>query len=130
VIEGNYDTYVHFVKQGLAVGQDAAATTSTAAAATNGRTARRAAEARSVSGAVADANSKRKRRFPYRKVADLEQEIHEREAAIETINTALIEPAVLRNGEQVRTLKLELATHQETLARLYEHWEEAAELNG
>jgi ATP-binding cassette subfamily F protein 3 len=130
VIEGNYDTYVHFVKQGLAVGQDAAATTSTAAAATNGQPARRASEAKSVTGAVAAASTKRKRRFPYRKVADLEQEIHEREAAIETINTALIEPAVLRNGEQVRTLKLELATHQETLARLYEHWEEAAELNG
>jgi hypothetical protein len=27
-------------------------------------------------------------------------------------------------------LKLELSTQQETLARLYEHWEEAAELNG
>jgi ATP-binding cassette subfamily F protein 3 len=124
VIEGNYDTYVHFVKQGLAVAQGAA----NAPAATNGRPATRAP---AVAGtATVDSGTKRKRRFPYRKVADLEQEIHERETAIETLNAALIDPAVLRNGEQVRALKLELATHHETLGRLYEHWEEAAELNG
>ena len=126
VIEGNYDTYLHFVKQGLAVAQGTSAATA-ANAATNGRPSGRASAAKS---AAADSTTRRKRRFPYRKVADLEQEIHERESAIEHINEALIDPAVLRNGEQVRALKLELSTQQETLARLYEHWEEAAELNG
>jgi ATP-binding cassette subfamily F protein 3 len=126
VIEGNYDTYLHFVKQGLAVAQGTSAATA-ANAATNGRPSGRASAAKS---AAADSTTRRKRRFPYRKVADLEQEIHERESAIENINEALIDPAVLRNGEQVRALKLELSTQQETLARLYEHWEEAAELNG
>jgi ATP-binding cassette subfamily F protein 3 len=130
VIEGNYDTYVHFVKQGLAVAQGAMGATEATSSA-NGQPARRASAGRSTAGATtADATTKRRRRFPYRKVADLEQEIHERESAIEDINASLIDPAVLRNGEQVRTLKLELTTHQETLARLYEHWEEAAELNG
>jgi ATP-binding cassette subfamily F protein 3 len=126
VIEGNYDTYLHFVKQGLAVAQGTSAATA-ANAATNGRPSGRASAAKS---AAADSTTRRKRRFPYRKVADLEQEIHERESEIEHINEALIDPAVLRNGEQVRALKLELSTQQETLARLYEHWEEAAELNG
>jgi ATP-binding cassette, subfamily F, member 3 len=127
VIEGNYDTYVHFVKQGLAVAQGA----TDGIAVTNGRPADRASAGKLATDTTsADATTKRKRRFPYRKVADLEQEIHERETAIEIINSALIDPAVLRNGEQVRSLKLELGTQQETLARLYEHWEEAAELNG
>jgi ATP-binding cassette subfamily F protein 3 len=126
VIEGNYDTYLHFVKQGLAVAQGTSAATA-ANAATNGRPSGRASADKST---AADSTTRRKRRFPYRKVADLEQEIHERESEIEHINEALIDPAVLRNGEQVRALKLELSTQQETLARLYEHWEEAAELNG
>ncbi|MEX2138288.1 MAG: ABC-F family ATP-binding cassette domain-containing protein [Pirellulales bacterium] len=127
VIEGNYDTYVHFVRQGLAVAQGKA----DAAAAGNGRVAGRAASTKSVTSvATTEPPPKRKRRFPYRKVVELEQEIHDRETAIKSINASLSDPAVLRNGEQVRALKLDLAIHQETLALLYDHWEEAVELNG
>jgi hypothetical protein len=36
----------------------------------------------------------------------------------------------LRNGELVRSVKTDLGAHRETLAVLYEHWEEAVELNG
>jgi ATP-binding cassette subfamily F protein 3 len=127
VIEGNYDTYVHFVRQGLAAAQGKL----DAAAAANGRAASRTASLKSVTKATTiEPPLKRKRRFPYRKVVELEQEIHERETAIESINASLIDPAVLRNGEQVRALKVDLAVNQETLARLYEHWEEAVELNG
>lgn len=126
VIEGNYDTYVHFVKQGLAAAQD-----KLDAAATNGRSQGRQPQAKSAASTVtAEPPPKRKRRFAYRKVADLEQEIHQRESTVESINFALIDPAVLRNGEQVRALKLDLAAQQEALAQLYEHWEEAVELNG
>jgi ATP-binding cassette subfamily F protein 3 len=127
VIEGNYDTYTHFVRQGLAAEQGKSA----AAASVNGRAQARSAPARATaSDSSAGQTSKRKRRFPYRKVADLEQEIHEREITIDSINASLIDPAVLRNGDQVRALKLDLAAQQESLSRLYEHWEEAVELNG
>jgi ATP-binding cassette subfamily F protein 3 len=127
VIEGNYDTYTHFVRQGLAAEQGKSA----AAASVNGRAQARSAPARATaSDSSAGQTSKRKRRFPYRKVADLEHEIHEREITIDSINASLIDPAVLRNGDQVRALKLDLAAQQESLSRLYEHWEEAVELNG
>jgi ATP-binding cassette subfamily F protein 3 len=131
VIEGDYDAYLHLVRQGLAV---ASSSKEAPMAPTNGRTTPSAAPHGSRDPVPTTAEnvrtSKRKRRFPYRKVPELEAEILERETAIESINTALTDPAVLRNGEQVRNLKCDLTSHQEALARLYEHWEEAVELNG
>jgi hypothetical protein len=35
----------------------------------------------------------------------------------------------LRNGERVKSIMAKIAEEQETLKRLYEHWEEAGELN-
>jgi ATP-binding cassette subfamily F protein 3 len=125
VLEGNYETYLHFVKQGLAVAQQDSAAAGTA-------TSRASAAGQSKSAPAADRSSsaKRRRRFPYRKVADIEREIQEHESRIEAFNAALIDPAVLRQGEQVRTVKADLAEAQARLAQLYEHWEEAMELNG
>jgi len=120
VIEGNYDTYLHFVRQGLAAGD------------------RRAAEA---AGAKAEADEearlrderkppRRKRKFPYRKTPDIEAEIAQREAQIEQLHAALTDPQVLRDGQRVKQIKADLEEQQATLPPLYEHWEEAAELNG
>ena len=75
------------------------------------------------------ARTRRKRRFPYRKVDDLEREIFERETRIEQLYSALAEPETLRDGEQVRQFKTEIADQQRALETLYEHWEEATELN-
>jgi hypothetical protein len=36
---------------------------------------------------------------------------------------------VLRDGESVKTAKTELEQQQQELSQLYEHWEEASELN-
>ena len=120
VIEGNYDTYLHLVRQGLAVGD------------------RRGVEAKAAGGETAAAvdpreerkAGRRKRKFPYRKVADIEAEIAEREARIEELHAALADPQVLRDGQQVKQIKAELEDQQAALPPLYEHWEEAAELNG
>jgi len=120
VIEGNYDTYLHLVRQGLAAGD------------------RRGGEA---AGAKADAGNeagsrdqrnppRRKRKFPYRKAADIEAEIADREAQIEQLHAALADPQVLRDGRRVKQIKAELEEQQAALPPLYEHWEEAAELNG
>ncbi len=126
IVEGNYDTYTHLVRQGLAGADQRAGTVGVQ----NGTQKRRSPTSQTPTSSATDAPAKRKRRFPYRKVSDLEEEIHQRETAIEEINSALIDPAVLRNGEQVRSLKLDLAELLEKLAVLYEHWEEAVELNG
>ena len=72
---------------------------------------------------------RRKRRFPYRKVDDLEREIFEREARVHGLHALLAEPETLRDGDRVRQLKAELADQQQALEALYAHWEEATELN-
>ncbi|NLF73255.1 MAG: ABC transporter ATP-binding protein, partial [Candidatus Anammoximicrobium sp.] len=73
---------------------------------------------------------RRKRKFPYRKVPDIEAEIAQREAQIEQLHAALADPQVLRDGQRVKQIKADLEEQQAALPRLYEHWEEASELNG
>ena len=82
------------------------------------------------SGNVTAESGKRKRKFPYRKVNDIEAEIKTREEAIERIHRDLASPEVLRNGPQVVQLNRELTETTATLEQLYEHWQEALELNG
>ena len=71
----------------------------------------------------------RKRRFAFRKADDIEKEIHNREKAVEFLTQQLTLPENLRHGDRVRTLKMQIAEEQEALKTLYEHWEEALELN-
>ncbi len=75
-------------------------------------------------------NSKRqRRRFPFRKVADLEADILQRETELERLHAELADGATHRNGELVRQLKGRIEEQTSALATLYEHWEEAVELN-
>jgi ATP-binding cassette subfamily F protein 3 len=67
VIEGNYDTYLHYVRRGLAGIVDRGALS-------NGQ-ARESRPGQRGGAAVAASPMKRKRRFPYRKAPDLEKEI-------------------------------------------------------
>jgi ATP-binding cassette, subfamily F, member 3 len=71
----------------------------------------------------------RKRRFEFRKVRDIEDEIVRRETRIEEIHRELADPAVLRDGQRVRQLKAEVQEEQAALKTLYAHWDEATELN-
>ncbi len=73
--------------------------------------------------------AKSRRRFPFRKIADIEKEIFRRESDIEEINRQLGRDDTCRDGQLVRRLKLQLADEREALKTLYEHWEEANELN-
>jgi ATP-binding cassette subfamily F protein 3 len=118
VVEGNYETYLHLVREGLA------GTAVTAGIKKPDARPSEAATRKTAANAV-----KPKRRFPYRKVEDLEAEIFQRESRIEALHAALGQPDVLRNGERVREIQAEAAQHQESLKMLYEHWEEATELN-
>jgi ATP-binding cassette subfamily F protein 3 len=120
VIEGNYDTYLHLVRRGLAIGDRApsAARPTSAPGPDAPRPQRESKPAR------------RKRRFPYRKVAELEAEIELRERRVEELHVALATPDVLRDGERVKKAMAELQEQQTALPALYEHLEEASELNG
>ena len=73
--------------------------------------------------------TKRKRKYPFRKTADIEAEIMERETRIEEIHALLAQSETHRDGQRVRQLMAEIDEQQATLQNLYEHWEEAAELN-
>ncbi len=117
VIEGNYETYLHLVREGLA------GLASEPMSKSEGKKAEIAAR-KSASKAT-----KPKRRFPYRKVEDLEAEIFQRESRIEELHAALADPEVLRNGPRVRDIQAEIGQQQATLQTLYQHWEEATELN-
>jgi ATP-binding cassette subfamily F protein 3 len=121
VVQGNYDFYQHLVRTGLA-----------------GPESRRTDPATSPSGrpsATADTGNsqeprgpRRKRRFPYRKVADLEAEIMQREQELEQLQLSLSAPDVLRDAARIRQIRQQCADHEERLTRLYLHWEEAVEL--
>jgi ATP-binding cassette subfamily F protein 3 len=118
VIDGNYETYQHLVRRGLA--QDARATV---------------AEGKSLKSSPAAAKGRaakeprRKRKFPYRKTPDIEAEIAQREARHEELQQLFSSPAVLRDGSRVKQLKADLDENDAALALLYEHWEEASEMN-
>ena len=80
--------------------------------------------------AVVAPGGKRKRKYPYRKAGELEAEIAELEATMMEMETTLTLPEVYRDGERVQELMHDIAEAQARLPELYEHWEEATELNG
>lgn len=72
---------------------------------------------------------KRKRKFPYRKVEDLEAEIALLELEREQLEKLMLDPDLYRDGNRVKQATAELAITREKLDRLYEHWEEAVTLS-
>jgi ATP-binding cassette subfamily F protein 3 len=132
IVEGNYDVYQQMARQAGDApplgdrrgtgfqpvknhGQD-------------GRATPPAADKRDKAPAAAEKPA-RKRQFPFRKLADLEDDIAAREMTLYRLQCELAEPRVLRDGQRVRELKAQLETERTTLKGLYEHWEEAADLN-
>ncbi|HUE71481.1 MAG TPA: ABC-F family ATP-binding cassette domain-containing protein [Pirellulaceae bacterium] len=144
-IDGNYETYLHFIKQGLAADARAAVAatsasggaTSASGGATSASGGRQPPAARAhgsgLSGGsrtpLANDKPRRKRKYPYRKLPEIEAEIATREHRISEIHGLFADESIFRDGQRVKDLKSELAEHEATLARLYEHWEEASELN-
>ena len=118
-IEGNYDTYLHFVKQGLA-GE---------LSPTNNSPNEHRKRNKNGGNEVPQPGLLKRRRFPYRKIEDLEAEIVQAEAEIEECHQSLADPDVYRNGDRVRETKMRITDLQESIQRLQEHWEEAVELN-
>lgn len=75
------------------------------------------------------ARQKRKRRFPYRKAEELEQDIAAAEAKRHELEQLLASPDLYRDGARVKDTTRAFEEIKVQLARLYEHWEEALELN-
>ncbi len=118
VIHGNFDTYERMramqVEAARAAKREPAAMA--APAAQNGI-------------AAPSAKVKKKRRFPYRKVEELEAEIAREEANLRETEQLLASPDLYRDGERVKTVTRDFEETKVRLAKLYEHWEEAVELN-
>ncbi|MBA4188675.1 MAG: ABC transporter ATP-binding protein [Planctomycetaceae bacterium] len=74
--------------------------------------------------------AKPKRKFPFRKVPDLEADIAAAEKKISDLEAAMQTPDVYKDATRMRDTMKDLETTKDTLARLYQHWEEAVELNG
>jgi ATP-binding cassette subfamily F protein 3 len=119
VIHGNYDTY-----EVIRAGQEAA---KAEAAARKAAAAPRAAAAAPVN--AVSAKQKRKRKFPYRKVEDLEAAIAETETKLRDVEALLASPELYRDGERVKETTRTFEETKAQLQQLYEHWEEAVESN-
>ncbi len=73
---------------------------------------------------------KRKRKFPYRKVPDLEADIAACEASIVELEAALQDVELYKDPARLKQTMADLDAAKAKLPQLYEHWEEAVELNG
>src|SRR5262249_31263399 len=121
VIYGNYDTYEMMRAQ-----QEAARAEEDAK-----RKAREAPQASGRGGAAkaAEKPGKRRRKVPYRKVPDIEADILAAEVRLKELEEAMASPDLYRDGERVKQTTKEFEETKTRLAQLYEHWEEATELN-
>jgi ATP-binding cassette, subfamily F, member 3 len=119
VIHGNYDTYELMRAQ-----KEAPAKEET-------RKPKEKSRPASAVAAPPPANNKvkRKRKFPYRKVEDLEAEIAATETEIQTLEQLMASPELYRDGERVKQTTQAFEQAKTQLQQLYEHWEEAVELN-
>lgn len=114
---GNYSDYVLFLKNREAELKAAGESKADAAKAAKADTRKSTRE------------PKRKRQFPYRKLDEIEAEIAEKEATVAQCEANLSDPAFHRDASKMKAnLELYEAT-KAALVTLYQHWEEAVELN-
>lgn len=73
--------------------------------------------------------TKPKRKFPYRKVEDLENDIAQQEQLIAELEAKMVSPEIYRDATLVKDTMKALEDGKAKLKQLYEHWEEAVELN-
>jgi ATP-binding cassette, subfamily F, member 3 len=118
VVYGNYDLY-----------ESLRATREAEEAAERRRKSAPAAEAKVATGA-GTTKVKRKRKFPYRKVEELEKEVMEQEELVADLEARLASSEIYRDANLVKETMTDFDDAKERLKTLYEHWEEAVELNG
>ena len=72
---------------------------------------------------------RRRRKFPFRKVPEIEAEIAEKEATVAQCELNLADPAYHRDAAKMKANMELYESTKASLVTLYEHWEEAVELN-
>jgi ATP-binding cassette subfamily F protein 3 len=121
VVYGNYDTYelLRQSREKAGVGRSGA------------NNSRKAAEPpQQTNRKPPEQPQKRKRKYPYRKVPDIEADIAATEKKVADLEAALQTPDVYKDAIRVRDTMNDLEASKDRLAQLYLHWEEAVELNG
>jgi len=73
--------------------------------------------------------AKRKRKFPYRKVEEIEKDIAAAEARNAELEESLASAETYRDANKFQETLSAFEEGKKKLAGLYEHWEEASELN-
>jgi ATP-binding cassette subfamily F protein 3 len=117
VISGNYDTYERM--RVLARNENSEKSTEV----------EKKPEAYGKPSVPLAAGAKRKRRFPYRKLEELEADISGAEKRLRELETLLASPDLYRDGEKVKQSTRDFEETKAQLQQLYEHWEEAVELS-
>ncbi|HEY7427356.1 MAG TPA: ABC-F family ATP-binding cassette domain-containing protein [Gemmataceae bacterium] len=118
VIHGNYDTYeLMRAQQETARQGESRKKTETPAANDPPATAQTTTK------------GKRKRKFPYRKIEEIEADIAATETEIQELEQLMASPELYRDGERVKETTKAFEEAKMQLQQLYEHWEEAVELN-
>ena len=123
VVHGNWDLYERLVASRTAAAQEKDERKAAA------RSASTPAPATLNAGNGAAEPSKRKRKYPFRKVTDIEADIDRYEEQKLDLEAALEDPETYRDGRKALEVQEKLADAQEKLTQLYDHWEEAMELN-
>ena len=72
---------------------------------------------------------RRKRKFPFRKSYEIEEDIAEKESLLEQLEADLGNPEIHRDNERMQETMQAYEETKAELETLYEHWEEAIELN-
>jgi ATP-binding cassette subfamily F protein 3 len=112
VIHGNYDTYERM-----------------RALQAEMRPARKEEKPKESARTAAPKPAKRKRRFPYRKTEEIETDIAATETRLRELEEQMASPDLYRDGDKVKETTKAFEETKTQLAQLYEHWEEAVELN-
>ncbi len=120
VVHGNYDTY-ELLRQAREKAEKEKATKATP---------ERPRAGSSGNGPPPPGKMKRKRKFPYRKVPDLEADIAACEARVAELEAALQDVDLYKDPPRLKQTMADLEAAKARLPQLYEHWEEAVELNG
>ncbi|MFM7148627.1 MAG: ABC-F family ATP-binding cassette domain-containing protein [Gemmataceae bacterium] len=121
VIFGNYDTY-----ELMRAGKLAAEREKQAAREKQQRASKKGAN---TSASGQGVPGKKKRKFPYKKVHELEAEIASGESELADLEQRLADPDLYKDGDKVKQTTARFEELKIALARLYEHWEEAVEMN-
>ncbi|MBA2227267.1 MAG: ABC-F family ATP-binding cassette domain-containing protein [Thermogemmata sp.] len=128
VVYGNYDLYESLRQSRLSAA--AANKEAGGSAPSASRSSRHAGAEGGGMPRSSSSKPRRKRRFPYRKVADIEADIAAAESRLASLEAELQNPDLYRDADRVRTTLQQIEQLKAALTQLYEHWEEAVELNG